>query len=505
MEYFVLFRRTNQIKEELRQVKRRHYTIAIREWKKKKFKNIHCLSVLIFLCLNSQGVRKSYREVIDVSWGDPHRAGVKPLSFVRQVLAACLYPQLMDGDKLMVDVKQRAQRLLKTCAGGSVGSYSDAAGIPQIIQSVSEYILRRDGGIPCHPENIYITPGSQWALTVTNILKVLVNSEASPRTGVLIPVPCHSTTIVSLTALGAVAVPYYLSEERGWALEVETLQQALDSAKGVCNPVALYIINPGNPAGYVQSRKCIQEVIHFAAEKKLFLLADEVYQDCVYGKESEFVSYKRALAEIGAPLSDTVELASFHTASKGLMGECGLRTGYVELVNLDPAVMKYINNLFSTNSCPVLGQVALDVMVNPPQPGDPSYPLYLKVRHFLFTITTGDANSLIINSFPSFSCQSLEGGAFAFPRVFLPPKAIEKAKAGLQPDTFYCMRLLEEAGVLFSPGTEYGQMEGTYHISFCIMTPTDTMEEILKRLSTFHKQFMREFILFASATERETK
>ncbi|XP_027877385.1 alanine aminotransferase 2 [Xiphophorus couchianus] len=458
MEYFVLFRRTNQIKEELR-----------------------------------QGVRKSYREVIDVSWGDPHRAGVKPLSFVRQVLAACLYPQLMDGDKLMVDVKQRAQRLLETCAGGSVGSYSDTAGIPQIIQSVSEYILRRDGGVPCHPENIYITPGSQWALT--NILKVLVNSEASPRTGVLIPVPCHSTTIVSLTALGAVAVPYYLSEERGWALEVEMLQQALDSAKGVCNPVALYIINPGNPADYVQSRKCIQEVIHFAAEKKLFLLADEVYQDCVYGKESEFVSYKRALAEIGAPLSDTVELASFHTASKGLMGECGLRAGYVELVNLDPAVMKYIDNLFS-NSCPVLGQVALDVMVNPPQPGDPSYPLYLKETQHIRASLAENVRRVeeVINSFPSFSCQSLEGGAFAFPRVFLPPKAIEKAKeAGLQPDTFYCMRLLEEAGLLFSPGTEYGQMEGTYHIRFCIMTPTDTMEEILKRLSTFHKQFMREF------------
>uniref|UniRef100_A0A3B5PZ23 alanine transaminase n=1 Tax=Xiphophorus maculatus TaxID=8083 RepID=A0A3B5PZ23_XIPMA len=469
MEYFVLFRRTNQIKEELRQVKRRHYTIAIREWKKKKFKNIHCLSVLIFLCLNSQGVRKSYREVIDVSWGDPHRAGVKPLSFVRQVLAACLYPQLMDGDKLMVDVKQRAQRLLKTCAGGSVGSYSDAAGIPQIIQSVSEYILRRDGGIPCHPENIYITPGSQWALT--NILKVLVNSEASPRTGVLIPVPCHSTTIVSLTALGAVAVPYYLSEERGWALEVETLQQALDSAKGVCNPVALYIINPGNP------------VMFKAGNRRSFFFY-------------EFVSYKRALAEIGAPLSDTVELASFHTASKGLMGECGLRTGYVELVNLDPAVMKYINNLFSTNSCPVLGQVALDVMVNPPQPGDPSYPLYLKETQHIRASLAENVRRVeeVINSFPSFSCQSLEGGAFAFPRVFLPPKAIEKAKeAGLQPDTFYCMRLLEEAGVLFSPGTEYGQMEGTYHISFCIMTPTDTMEEILKRLSTFHKQFMREF------------
>lgn len=47
----------------------------------------------------------------------------------------------------------------------------------------------------------------------------------------------------------------------------------------------------------------------------------QVYQDCVYGQQSEFLSYKRVLMEMGPPLSDTVELASFHSASKGFMGE----------------------------------------------------------------------------------------------------------------------------------------------------------------------------------------
>lgn len=43
--------------------------------------------------------------------------------------------------------------------------------------------------------------------------------------------------------------------------------------------------------------------------------------------------------------------------------------------------MKYIYKLFSKDSCaPVLGQIALDVMAKPPQPGDPSYPLYSEVR-----------------------------------------------------------------------------------------------------------------------------
>ncbi|XP_045907941.1 alanine aminotransferase 2-like, partial [Micropterus dolomieu] len=385
---------------------------------------------------------------------------------ILQVLAACLYPQLVNSDKLPVDVRERAQKLLGGCAGGSVGSYTATAGISEIVQRVSEFITRRDGGVPSYPENIYISPGSQWSLT--NIFKVLVNSEGSRRTGVLTPVPCHYTTILSIVELGGVVFPYYLSEEQGWELQLEELHRALESAKGVCNPVALYVINPGNPSGHVQSRKSMQEVIRFVSEKRLFLLADEVYQDCVYGERSEFVSYKRVLSEMGPPLSDTVELASFHSASKGFMGECGLRGGYVELVNLDPAVLKNIYKLFSKDSCaPVLGQIALDLMTNPPQPGDPSYPLYkAETQHFRSTVVHNVKTvHQVVNSLPGFCCQPVGGGAFAFPRLHLPPKAIQKAKeVGMQPDTFYCIRLLEEAGVFITPGSYYGQQEGTHHI-----------------------------------------
>ncbi|XP_039876947.1 alanine aminotransferase 1-like isoform X1 [Simochromis diagramma] len=492
LEYGALARRANQIKDELR-----------------------------------QGVRRPYKEVIDVFQGDLHRAGMKPLTFIRQVLAACVYPPLINSSNLPFDVRQRAQEELGRCVGGSVGSYSAVSGIPEIIHSISEFIKRRDGGIPSHPENIYISPGSQWS--ISNILNVLVNREASPRTGVLIPVPCHNKTVLSITQLGAVAVPYYLSEEQGWALQVEELQRALESAKGVCNPVSLYVINPGNPAGYVQSQKSVQEVIRFAWEKRLFLLVDEVekllsssmqayfknqmhlykgtygclhvalqlYQDCVYGENCEFVSYKRTLSEMGPPFSGTVELASFHSVSKGFSGECGLRAGYVELVNLDAAVMKYIHTLFSKDTCaPVLGQIALDLMTDPPKPGDPSYLLYKQEIEQIRTVLVHNVKKVheVVNSLPGFSCPPIEGGLFAFPRLHLTPKAIQKAKElGLQPDTFYCTRLLEEGGVFTGPGWEYGQKEGTYHISFCIAVPQDVMEELLRRLSSFHMTFMKDF------------
>lgn len=40
---------------------------------------------------------------------------------ILQVLAACLYPELVNSDKLPVDVRQRAQRLLGECVGRSIG------------------------------------------------------------------------------------------------------------------------------------------------------------------------------------------------------------------------------------------------------------------------------------------------------------------------------------------------------------------------------------------------
>lgn len=47
----------------------------------------------------------------------------------------------------------------------------------------------------------------------------------------------------------------------------------------------------------------------------------QVYQDNVYAEGSRFYSFKKVLAEMGPPYSVQQELASFHSASKGYMGE----------------------------------------------------------------------------------------------------------------------------------------------------------------------------------------
>lgn len=101
----------------------------------------------------------------------------------------------------------------------------------------------------------------------------------------------------------------------------------------------------------------------------------------------------------------------------------------------------------------------------------------------------------VFNEAPGIHCNPVQGAMYSFPRVQLPPRAVQRAQVwrraggaaegrgrggagseasrpdqpprpqelGLAPDMFFCMRLLEETGICVVPGSGFGQREGTYH------------------------------------------
>jgi len=113
-------------------------------------------------------------------------------------------------------------------------------------------------------------------------------------------------------------------------------------------------------------------------------MADEVYQSNIYNPEIPFISFRKVLAEMGNPYRENVELISMHSVSKGLMGECGFRGGYFETHNLDKYADEMLYKLKSIELCSnTVGQIAMDLMVNPPTQGresDECYELYKKER-----------------------------------------------------------------------------------------------------------------------------
>uniref|UniRef100_A0A8C5EL42 alanine transaminase n=1 Tax=Gouania willdenowi TaxID=441366 RepID=A0A8C5EL42_GOUWI len=442
-----------------------------------------------------QGAKKPFTEVIKANIGDAHAMGQKPITFFRQVLALCAYPALLEEEKFPEDAKQRARRILAACGGHSIGAYSASQGIECIRQDVSRYIEKRDGGIPSNPDNIYLSTGASDA--IVTMLKLLVCGEGRQRTGVMISIPQYPLYSAALADLAAVQINYYLDEDKSWSLDVAELRRSLNAAREHCNPRVLCIINPGNPTGQVQSRQCIEDVIRFAKEERLFLMADEVYQDNVYAEGCKFHSFKKVLFEMGPEYSSTVEMASFHSTSKCFMGECGFRGGYMEVINMDPAVKAQLIKLVSVRLCPpVPGQALMDLVVNPPQPDEPSYTTFVKEKTAVLAALAEKASitEQAFNTMPGFTCNPVQGAMYTFPRISIPQKAIDKAKElGQVPDMFYCMKLLEEEGICLVPGSGFGQRDGTFHFRMTILPPTEKLKIVLQRIKDFHLRFTQEF------------
>jgi alanine transaminase len=212
---------------------------------------------------------------------------------------------------------------------------------------------------------------------VNTLLHVICSG---PKTGVLVPIPQYPLYTATLSLIDATCVPYYLDEAKAWGTNLDAIKESLAKARSEGIDVrALVVINPGNPTGASLGEADIHAVLKLAAEEKLVVMADEVYQTNVF--LGEFFSFKKCLLDIQKeePGKYDVELVSFHSVSKGMVGECGHRGGFFELVGFDKDVAAQIFKFISIMLCPpVVGQCMVECMVNPPKEGEPSYELYKK-------------------------------------------------------------------------------------------------------------------------------
>lgn len=327
-------------------------------------------------------------------------------------------------------------------------------------------------------------------------MKVFIHMGPGKQTGVMIPTPQYPLYSATVAEFGLHQIGYYLDEENEWALSITELKRAYNEAKDKCNPRLLCVINPGNPTGQVLSRENIEDIIKFAHEHQLFIFADEVYQDNVYAEGKAFHSFKKVMSQMGAPYSQ-MEMASFHSCSKGYMGECGLRGGYAEVLNMDPEVLAIFRKSVTAKlCCTVIGQATMGCVVNPPQEGDPSYPLFAKERAEVLASLKERALMVerLFGEIEGIKCNPVQGAMYAFPQILLPQKAIDKAKSlGQQPDFFYAMQLLETEGICIVPGSGFGQRPGTYHFRTTILPQPDLMKDMLTRFKRFHLKFLEEY------------
>jgi len=447
------------------------------------------------LYLRAEQLRREGKPIIFTNVGNPHALGAKPLTFTRQVLALCAAPFLLerpDVDKLFPkDAIARARKLLEAFKGG-VGAYTDSRGNPLVREEVARFIEQRDG-VASNPEHIFLTDGASVAVRLC--LNAMIRHE---NDGILVPIPQYPLYSASIKLYGGSLVPYMLNEKAGWALDIDALRTSVREAREDGKLVrGLVFINPGNPTGQCLSYDNLRELIKFAYDEHIVLMADEVYQENVYQDERPFIAAKKVMFDMGEPYRSHVELLSFHTVSKGTAGECGLRGGYVEMTNIHPGTVDEMYKCASINLSPnTMGQIALSVLVNPPKPGDESYEQFAReksaelasLRRRAHMVTDG------FNALEGVSCNFTEGAMYSFPQIRLPPKAIAAAReAGKAPDVFYCLHLLEQTGISTVPGSGFGQEEGTFHLRTTILPREDVMHHFVDKFKAFHAAFMAKY------------
>jgi alanine transaminase len=410
------------------------------------------------------------------------------------VASLCDYPELLKPENEAAvlqlypeDAIQRAKTLLHNI--GSVGAYSHSKGVPFIRENVAHFIERRDG-FKANPENIFLTQGASEG--VQTILQLMTENS---QTGIMIPIPQYPLYSATLALVDAAPVPYYLNEEKGWEMDVKELERAVKEARQTGIQVrALVVINPGNPTGQCLAEENIRNIIQFCYKERIVILADEVYQTNYYRPHHRpFHSFKKVLMSMNIPQ----ELFSFHSISKGMVGECGRRGGFFECTHIDEGVMEQLYKMASISICPnVHGQIMVDLMTNPPVRGDPSHPQYKAEVNSIYESLGRRSDKLAscFNGLEGVTCNSADGSMYLYPRIRLPPKAIAAAeKVNMQPDVFYAMAMLEETGVCVVPGSGFGQAPGTYHFRSTFLPEEHLFDAFCHGLERFHASFMNKY------------
>ncbi len=438
----------------------------------------------------AQELEAQGREIIYCNIGNPQALGQHPLTYIRQTLALIECPELLSNPKISTiipaDIIAKAKEILQKHPHGT-GAYSHSLGIEFIREAVAEFITRRDR-IPSNKNHIFLTDGASKG--VQNVILSLLRN---PNDGILIPIPQYPLYSATLTLYGGHQIPYYLDETHEWSLNEKNLETSISEAKknGI-HPVAIAVINPGNPTGAVLTEENIQMIIRFAKKYNLAILADEVYQDNIYEKNHPFHSFAKVLVNSN---EKEVALFSFHSVSKGYMGECGHRGGYAELRNVPDDVLEQLVKLQSINLCSnIPGQLVTYLMLTPPQPADESYQTFIKERDLIINSLKERAALLAegLNAIEGVSVDIPQGAMYAFVKFTLPAK---KHHDDSKENEEYCLQLLEKTGICVVPGSGFGQQPGTMHFRITFLPSKDQLEKLVKEYKRFHEEYIKEISL----------
>ena len=428
-----------------------------------------------------------FDKIVMCNIGNPQSLGQKPITFYRQVLALCDFPDMLDSKEaetlFPADVRKRARDILDNTKGGT-GAYSESKGVAFLREMVAAGIEKRDGH-PCDVDDLWLTDGA--SVGCHYLMKTLIRDA---NDAMLVPIPQYPLYSATLALYGGTLLPYYLEEEKGWALDVAALKKTCADARASAKRARARgdqprqphgrragprepkrgggVLRGGEPAsgrgrGVPGERLRGGQELHVVQEG-----------DARRGREHRAgvaaVHEQRVLRRVRAP-------RRVHGAQRVRQGGDG------------PAVQARLRG-------PVPQPQRADrhgAGHAAPEAGDESYALYKKERDDILASLKRRAATLVdgLNALEGVTCNPAQGAMYAFPKITLPSKHVEEAAtSGMAPDALYCMKLLEATGIVVVPGSGFGQQKNTWHFRTTFLPAEADIADVVAKITEFHGKFM---------------
>src|SRR5580692_10060167 len=321
--------------------------------------------------------------------------------------------------------------------------YGPAAGLPELRQTIAEYVSRTRN-VPVSSDEVVVVPGGKPIIFFSILALVDEGDE------VIYPNPGFPIYESMIEYVGGRAVPIQLREERDFGLDVKDLASLINDR------TRLIILNsPQNPTGGVLSKADIFHIADAIGDRNVMILSDEIYSRLIF--EGEHFS----ITSIPGFKERTILLDGFSKT----YAMTGWRMGYgVMRPDLAAQMTRLMTN---SNSCTasftqIAGVEALR--------GDQS-----SVDHMRDEFKRRrDAFVAGLNQVKGFSCRMPKGAFYAFPNI---------TKTGW-PSKKLADALLEEGGVACLSGTAFGGY-GEGYLRFSVANSLENLNKALSRIEAW--------------------
>ena len=321
--------------------------------------------------------------------------------------------------------------------------YGPAAGLPDLRQTIAEYVSRTRG-VPVSSDEVVVVPGGKPIIFFTMLALVDEGDE------VIYPNPGFPIYESMINYVGGRAVPIPLREERDFSLDVNELASLISSR------TKLIILNsPHNPTGGVLTKRDIQDVADAIGDRNIMVLSDEIYSRLIF--EGEDVS----IMSVPGFKERTIVLDGFSKT----YAMTGWRMGY-GVMRADLAAQFSRLNTNSISCTASFTQIAGIEALRGDQASVDKMSNEFKRRRDVFVAG--------LNKIKGFSCRMPKGAFYTFPNI---------TKTGW-PSKKLADALLEEAGVACLSGTAFGAF-GEGYLRFSVANSLENLNKALSRIEAW--------------------